>query len=102
MAAYLLERIAEDERGARAAYARDDYTGVLPNAARRDPAREIAECEAKRRVVEHCREVLMHHDAEWPVTDLAEDVLQRLVQVYAERPDFLLEWFLEWLPEVPG
>ena len=45
MATYLLERIAEDERTAQAACARDD----------------VAECEAKRTIVQHCQEVLTHH-----------------------------------------
>jgi len=97
MAAYLLERYAEDERIARAIYARDDYTGVLPHIARR-AAQGIADPAAKRRVVEHCLEVLTHHVyGDWGATDMAEEVLQHLVQVYAERPDFPPEW----LPEVP-
>jgi len=100
MAAYLLERIAEDERGARAAYARDDYTGVLPHAARRDPAREIVECVVKRQIVERCQPVLsIDGYTTGRATDLAEDVLWLLVQVYAERPDCPLEWLLP--PDVP-
>jgi len=82
MAAYLLERIAEDERTAQAACARDD----------------VAECEAKRTIVQHCQEVLTHHVFGDRVgRNLAEAVLRRFVQVYAERLDFPAEW----LPEVP-
>jgi len=152
MAAYLLERITEDERIARAACARDDvaehwqwvgaatdqmvpdgglkeavaaqalclrsvethpvrftirplstfalwrvneYTAALPHIARHDPGRVIAECEAKRRVTRHCLEVLALGDGGG--IDLAEEVLQHLVQVYADRSDFPPEW----LPEVP-
>ena len=155
MAAYLLTQIAEDERVARAACARDDiaehwlwvstdagqvvhdvgleeagqaeYLSLrsteahptesvsplptfalrhvdddafpLPHIARWDPSRVIVEREAKRRIVEHCQQVLTHHvDGDWGATDLAWEVLQRLVQVYADRPDFPPEW----LPEVPG
>jgi len=149
MAAYLLARIAEDERVARAACSRDDvaehwqwvtvdtdqvvpdgglekaveeqglslrsvethpseFVGPLPNfiiwrvdeyaaaephIARHDPARVIAECEAKRRVVEHCQEVLLHHvHGDWDAIDLAREVLHYLVLVHADRPDFPPEW----------
>ena len=148
MAAYLLERIAEDEQAAREAAARDaptwlaDDTGEVysvrdvnspdrcgqhpprvPNmcddllvadaadvtddpdviktrgehVARWDPFRVLTECTAKRRVVEHCLEVLTHHVyGDWGATDMAEEVLRLLVQVHADRPDFPAEW----LPEV--
>jgi hypothetical protein len=104
MAAYLLERIAEDERVAREAvpehpgpwYPGDHSDAAVVHVARWDPDRVLIECEAKRRIVERCQSVLTQG-----AMDLAEEVLQRLVQVYAERPDFPLEWFLEWLPEVP-
>jgi len=73
----------------------DEYTAALPHIARHDPARVIAECEAKRRVVRLCLEVLALGDG--AATDLAEEALQHLVQAYADRPDFPPEW----LPEVP-
>ena len=151
MAAYLLERIAEDEQVAREACARDDvaerwqwvnaetdevvpdggleeavaeqslslrsvethpsefvgplpsfvlwhvdeHSAALPHIARHDPFRVLAECEAKRRVVRHCMEVLALGDG--GAIDLAEEVLQQLVQVYADRSDYPPEW----LPEVP-
>ena len=86
MAAYLLERIAEDERIALDASAlRDDWPWTS--------GRVLAECEAKRRVVQHCLEVLTHHVyGDWGATDMAEEVLQRLVGAYADRPDFPPEW----------
>ena len=92
MAAYLLERIAEDEQ-----IARYNYTAALLHTARHDPARVIADCEAKRTIVRHCQEVLTHHVfGDHVGRNLTEGVLQRFVQVYADRPDFPSEW----LPEV--
>ena len=73
----------------------NEYTAALPHIARHDPGRVIAECEAKRRVTRHCLEVLALGDGGG--IDLAEEVLQHLVQVYADRSDFPPEW----LPEVP-
>jgi len=90
MAAYLLERIAEDEQ-----VARYHYTAALLHTARHDPARVLAECEAKRRVVQLCRDAPELDD--WVTTALAEEVLLHLVQVYTDRADFPSEW----LPEVP-
>ena len=124
MAAYLLERIAEDEQAAWGAVSdrpgswvqgdndapgwdRDlvyyhsdwsgwtqfDYESMAAHVARHDPARVIAECEAKRRVVEHCQEVLLHHvHGDWDATDLAREALQHLVRVYAGRLDYPPEW----------
>jgi len=128
MAAYLLERIAEDERvardaaaGRRGPWVQGDHVApgwdrdlvyyhsdgrrwtqfedesMAAHAVRWDPARVLTECEAKRRVVEHCLEVRAHHVyGDWGATDMAEEVLQRLVQAHADRPDFPPEW----LPEV--
>jgi len=71
----------------------DHYTAALPHIARHDPARVIAECEAKRRTVQHCREVLTHHVyGDWGATDMAEEVLQHLLRAYTDRPDFPAEW----------
>ncbi len=129
MAAWLMERIAEDEAVAREAasdrpgpwvqgdhdapgWDRDlvyyhsdwsgwtqfDYESMAAHIARHDPARAIAECEAKRRVVERCQWwTTSPFYVEWGILDLAEEVLQHLVRVYADRPDFPLEW----PPEVP-
>ena len=126
MALYLLERIAEDERVAWEAtsespgpwvqgdhdvpgWDRDlvyyysdgrrwtqfDDESMAAHVARHDPARVLTECGAKRQVAWHCLEVLALGDG--GAIDLAEEVLQRLVQVHADRPDFPPEW----LPEVP-
>ena len=105
MAAYLLERIAEDEQVARDAvahrpgpwYPSDHSDAAVVHVTRWHPDRVLTECTAKRRVVEHCLEVLTHHVyGDWGATDMAEEVLQRLVQAHAARPDFPPEW----LPEV--
>jgi len=130
MAAYLLSRIAEDERVAREAavgrgavwtqgdddspawdhdlvYFHSDRSGwtqfgdeaVAAHVSRWDPPRVLAECEAKRRVVEHCQEVLLHHvHGDWDATDLAREVLLHFVCVYAGR----LDYPPEWPPEVAG
>jgi len=92
MAAYLLERIAEDERIARAA--RDHPAS--PDAA---GARQVtAGCEAKRTAVQRCQWVRDHDSyGGQGAADMAEEVLQHLVRAYADRPDFPPEW----LPEVP-
>ena len=86
MAAYLLSRIAEDERVSLEASAlRDSWPWTS--------GRVLAECEAKRRVVEHCQEVLLHHvHGDWDATDLAREALQHLVRVYAGRLDYPPEW----------
>jgi len=72
----------------------NDHTVALPHIARHDPARVIAECETKRRVVQLCRDASELDD--WVTTALAEEMLLHLVQVYTDRPDFPPEW----LPEV--
>ena len=127
MAAYLLERIAEDEQAARGAVSdrpgswvqgdndapgwdRDlvyyhsdwsgwtqfDYESMAAHVARHDPARVIAECEAKRWIVERCQWVRDNRDyADWATADMADEVLQHLVQVYADRPDFPSMWLSE-------
>ena len=91
MAAYLLERIAEDEQ-----VARYHYTAAEPHIARHDPARVIAECEAIRRVVElwEATSVPGVSDVDWDQGQHAglDDAVRLLVRVYAARPDFPPEW----------
>lgn len=125
LAEFLLARIAEDE------LTRDEIHRTAPFEcdvvfnARVDPtfgwtctcgvpARVLAECEAKRRIVEHCRptyavlyresERLLAHafdqdqmqtvassDLMWP-HDGAEPTLRTLATVYADHPDYREEW----------
>jgi hypothetical protein len=59
-------------------------TAVACHIALWDPARALAECEAKRRIVEHC-------DHDMP-PGLAASVLRLLASVYTDRPGFREEW----------
>ena len=82
--------------------------------ARHDPARVLAECEAKRQLVEQCRPsyVILYRESErllalalsqdqvktvassgphWP-HEGAEPVLRSLAAVYADHPDYREEW----------
>jgi hypothetical protein len=90
---FLLARIPEDEAGAREAQALANiYTDpqwhwlVAHNGGSRwqqtshDPARVLAECEAKRRIVEWCSDFM-----QWPP-------LYALAAVYADHPDYREEW----------
>lgn len=59
--------------------------------ARHDPARVLAECEAKRRIVErHLANRLASDEVEFET----ELVLRALASVYADHPDFREEWRL--------
>ena len=124
---FLLARIAEDEATAGAAdpacwvsdvtwqIARVERAGAEADHIRRhDPARVVAECETKRRIVERCRpqyavlyreserllasafdqetmKTIGHSGPRWPFED-AEAILRDLAAVYADHPDYLEEW----------
>jgi hypothetical protein len=77
---FLLARIAEDEACADG-LEWDDGNPV------HQTARVLAECEAKRRIVEACADVLAY-DAE----ALPQDVLRLLALPYADHPDYRQEW----------
>jgi hypothetical protein len=103
---FLLARIAEDEEVARqpdlmwpsswTAKFRDyealretkprDYA-VGRYCTQFDPARVLAECEAKRRIVEELTE-----DCAWDGTLGAQSILQLLAAPYADHPDFDQDW----------
>ncbi|WP_163168116.1 DUF6221 family protein [Arthrobacter sp. Alg241-R88] len=53
-----------------------------------EPERALAECEAKRRIVERCSAV----DYAMPSTHLAHGILGELALPYADHPDFKDEW----------
>lgn len=65
--------------------------------ARWDPARILAECEAKRRLVEHVQDQWDQPYGEpEPFLPIEwTDVLKLLAQPYADHPDFRPEWRLE-------
>ena len=85
---FLLARIAEDEATARYELGdlmadRPDVYSALGGA---DPARVLAECEAKRRIVDAaCLDV-------WEGHPLSDSALMALAAVYADHPDFDESW----------
>ncbi len=105
---FLLDRIAEDEAVARAAatdgYGAIDWAGESGptdvHIARHDPARVLADCEAKRRLI------AIHWDFQWSAEpDPDEDrtfgcyechgpclILGALAMPYADHPDYRDEW----------
>jgi hypothetical protein len=87
---FLLARIAEDERHARAV--------KLPLFGATHPVtiRALAECEAKRRIVDAYQHAV-EYEAQFPNPDAAEayiyeHVLQFLALPYADHPGFRQEW----------
>lgn len=60
----------------------------MDHIARHDPARVLAECEAKRRIVERCSAV----DYAMPSHHLAHGILADLALPYADHPDYRPEW----------
>lgn len=102
---FLLARIAEDEAVARRAA--DDHYGVdgglrfgevgydtLP-VLTVDPGRVLAECEARRRIVEEVAYWVSQKPEDIEVPALVEVVcrpLAHLAAVYADHPDYRGEW----------
>lgn len=108
---FLLARIAEDEELADRVEFRPYVGEGVPQSLQ---GRVLAECEAKRRIVESCRPVYPVFyresvrrlceernetsvpieavgDAMWP-HDAAEDTLRALASVYADHPDYDPSW----------
>ena len=87
IAEFLLARIAEDEEWVR----HPDWCRAVADDQACDcdgPARVLAECEAKRRIVE--REPLWNDPPE--VRELYDDTLRDLAAIYADHPDYDEEW----------
>ena len=98
---FLLARIAEDEGVARAnmtggphgtSYRRGVGGSLLV-----PPARVLAECEAKRRIVAYREQAVREHDVlNLPLTEVRtityDAVLRALALPYADHPDYLEEW----------
>lgn len=94
LAAWLLEQLARDEQAARA----------LPNAigglqSRFSPAKLVADCEAKRRIVNDIVPAVDKMDEaiaiEWgggAADGTADDLLQLLALPYSDRPGYRDEW----------
>ena len=98
---FLLARIAEDAAEANKAgsftpwdrpYERDNYGHLTVQ-----PARVLAECEAKRRIVELASQYVQPSDAHDPgfnggANHVGYNALRTLAAVYADHPDFREEW----------
>lgn len=95
---FLLARIAEDEALAREAatqgvFDADAYGECLSqqiadHAVNWNPARVLAECEAKRRIVERAQAALSIYDPSDPTAWIALYDLADLAKVYADHPDY--------------
>ena len=106
---FLLARIAEDEAEVRehqttwgvetwspgCVYANTEYRSMTI-----DPARVLAECEAKRQIVKEAKatrlaaEAFTGGSARLAVTYGIEVILRALAAVYADHADYLAEWAL--------
>jgi len=122
---FLLARIAEDEAAATAIYDHDRWiveeddngdewvtevdradqhwrvamlrrTGVADHIARHDPARVLAECEARRRIVEYAHSVQGGLERMAPMSQgewvIERHILGLLALPYADHPDYREEW----------
>lgn len=81
----------EDEHS----YSTDPPEGVALHIARHDPARMLAECEAKQQLVELAQGLVYLRgigDPVAPSTPVGEDILEILANVYADHPDYREEW----------
>ncbi len=90
LTAFLLARIADDEEGARLDLADDQRRGFADSGYAEwgwSPARVLAECEAKRRIVGHFSR---HRPEFWG--GIASVPLGALASVYADHPDYDESW----------
>lgn len=93
---FLLARIDEDQRHAEQAAAghwpdlRTTGSGgsAAAHVARWHPARVLAECDAKRHIIELQRSDLRDDPQDWE----ADEVLRLLGLPYADHPDYRAEW----------
>jgi len=99
LAEFLLARIAEDEEMARAALPHfpgeveivaNVWEDACAHIARHDPARVLAECEAKRRIVGWYQSLsaMTNHDSLEARHNELLHVLIALASVYADHPDY--------------
>ena len=90
LATFLLARIAEDE-----AEAREWGSPWEENLVQ--PARVLAECEAKRAIVEQAESAEAAIEGEWNISHGENPgwlILAHLAAVYADHPDYRQEWAL--------
>ena len=89
---FLLARIAEDEAAARECKEWSDCF-ACPTHERFDTKRVLAECEAKRRIVErHSGTHMPIGTAPFGYQSATSDVLRDLAAVYADHSDYREEW----------
>ncbi len=79
---FLFERIAEDEAAARRAHGARVPPGLF------GPGRVLADCAAKRGIVELQRADLMDDPDDWR----ADEILRLLALPYADHPAYQPEW----------
>lgn len=108
LAAFMLERIADDEQEARRTI--DELRRLGPGAGTRvqtaalgehvvrwSPERVLAECEAKRQLVEWALDLEYQREVDDPAAPLAPfglDVLQLLAPAYSTHPGFRQDWLV--------
>src|SRR4051812_12085508 len=86
---FILRCIAEDEVSARSGDAGGDQSG---QAWVWDSARVVAECAAKRRLVEQCRELQQFADEYGVNGPDGSDFLESLAMPFADRPGYRRDW----------
>ncbi|HKY59267.1 MAG TPA: DUF6221 family protein [Aeromicrobium sp.] len=88
---FVFTRYLPDSMDGRGNWAKDDPATSV-HFARHDPARVLAECEAKRKIVEQARAyspASEYGDGEgWALVD----VMRALASVYADHPDYDQDW----------
>lgn len=105
LVAWLREQLDDDQEMASKAveYRRFPTYGELDRSltprvrghiARWEPARVLAEVEAKRRIIDRCLEGIAEDEWVRNLSPLAEGVILHLAQPYADRPGFKDEWRL--------
>lgn len=93
---FLLARIAEDEAVARSASEAEITTVSHEHIARWNPPRVLAECEAKRRIIQIAEQGCECQASATAVGNPFWDIatLHALAMPYADHPDYQQEWAL--------
>jgi hypothetical protein len=81
--------------------------GLAEHIARWDPARVLAEVQAKRRMIDHLELAMprltpLNNWGAAEMDELAGNMLQLLALPYAAHPDYRAEWSPEWWPYGEG
>lgn len=68
-----------------------NWAGVAEHIVEHDPAQVLREIDAKRKIIEDCRGIIVgwHHEES---REFARDVLCNLAGVYADRPGYRKQW----------